>query len=342
MNTPDNMNAEIFGLENIHYTCYLNSTLQCLFTFESFRHGILKDSTNNNSITCNLRHILTTRDDKCRTNGLKKLIKGLMEKVSWFTFLQHNDVNEFILLLFEQLNIEIYEHNKLMSTTFPLKLRKHDSKTNTGFFMNKAQKSWVSFVKTEHTWFNEIVTGQLVNQVICGHCNKIHHNFETFRVLDIEIPDDDTLSLDSCLSKYFEKHHINDSDDISNKSDKWICNVCKHSAKSLKTCKLVKLPEMLVISIKRFKYNESSGRFLKNNASVKITDVLDINNYSVSNEPEYKLMSFANHMGNMHGGHYNATCKYDDKAFLIDDESVSKIETCEDRNAYTIFYKKTT
>jgi len=293
-----------------------------------------------NDIIGALKTVITCETDAHRTKGLKQLIKSLMEKVSWFTFLQHNDVNEFIMLFFEQLNMVIYDMHKVKSKEYPLKLLKHDAKTMQGHFLNKAQKSWVLFVKNEHTWFNELVTGQLVNQVICGNCKKIHHNFETFRVLDIEIPDESELTIDACLSKYFSKHHINDDQDTKNKSDKWICDVCKHSSKSLKTCKLVRLPEMLVISIKRFKYNERTGSFLKNNANVKISDVLDVDQYSVCNESDYQLMSFANHMGNMHGGHYNATCKYDDKWSLFDDESVSKMKTYDDRNAYTIFYKK--
>lgn len=332
---------EIFGLDNIRYTCYLNATLQCLFTFKMFRDIVTIEPAEDDGIVSALRDILSANDsDKLRTRGLRLLIKSLMEKVTWFTFLQHNDVNEFIMLFFEQLNMELYK-----SKAFPLKNVKYDVKTIQGSFMNKAQKSWVSFVKNEHTIFNELITGQLVNQVICGHCKKIHHNFETFRVLDIEIPDNDALegvSVDTCLSKYFEKSIINDDDDAGAAgSDKWVCDKCNTSAKSLKTCKLVKLPDMLVISIKRFKYNERAERFLKNNACVKVNDVLDIDEHSISNAPSYKLMSFANHMGNMHGGHYTACCRYeDDSWYKIDDEAVIKTKSYEDRNAYTIFYQK--
>lgn len=354
---------EIFGLDNIRYTCYLNATLQCLFTFKIFRDIVSIEPAEDDGIVYALRDILSAsnsdkqRDkqrtsagadkqrtnagaDKQRTRGLRLLIKSLMEKVTWFTFLQHNDVNEFIMLFFEQLNVELHK-----SKAFPLKNVKYDVKTIQGSFMNKAQKSWVSFVKNEHTIFNELITGQLVNQVICGNCKKIHHNFETFRVLDIEIADaDDGTTVDACLSKYFEKSIINDYDDYDagNHGDKWVCDKCNASAKSLKTCKLVKLPDMLVISLKRFKYNERAGRFLKNNACVKVNDVLDIDEYSVCNEPSYKLMSFANHMGNMHGGHYTACCRYDDDSwYKIDDEAVLKLNnTYEDRNAYTIFYQK--
>ena len=323
----------IFGLDNIRYTCYLNATLQCLFTFEMFRDIVAIEPVEEDGIVCALRHIMDAgASDRQRTKGLHLFIKNLMAKVSWFTFLQHNDVNEFIMLFFEQLNVELHK-----SKAFPLKTVKYDVMTMQGAFMHKAQKSWVSFVKNEHTVFNEMITGQLVNQVVCGNCKKIHHNFETFRVLDIEIPDDEA-TVDACISKYFEKTIINDDDD---EGDRWVCDKCNTSAKSMKTCKLVKLPDMLVISIKRFKYNERSGRFLKNNASVKVAEVLDIDEYSVCNEPSYKLMSFANHMGNMHAGHYTASCRYDeDSWYKIDDEAVSKTKTYEDTNAYTIFYQK--
>jgi ubiquitin C-terminal hydrolase len=332
----------IFGLDNIRYTCYLNATLQCLFAFQIFRDIVTVEPAANDGIVCALKDIVSSSDitsNKQRIRGLRLLIKTLIEQVPWFTFLQHNDVNEFIMLFFEQLNIELHK-----SKVFPLKHVKYDDTTIQGFFMNKAQKSWISFVKDEHTILNEIITGQLVNQVICGNCKKIHHNYETFRVLDIDIPEIDDindLSVNTCLSKYFEKTIINEYEDDDH-GDKWVCDKCNTSAKSLKTCKLVKLPDMLVISLKRFKYNEKVGKFLKNNAYVKVHNVLDIDEYSVCNEPSYKLMSFANHMGNMHGGHYTACCRYgDDSWFKIDDESISNMNnTYEDRNAYTIFYQK--
>lgn len=116
--------------------------------------------------------------------------------------------------------------------------------------------------------------------------------------------------------------------------------------KSLKSCKMIKSPSMLIISLKRFKTiqykvgNRMDYKFTKNNSHVKIHNDLDINNFSISNESPFTLNAIANHMGGTDGGHYNAFCKYDDSWFLIDDETIRKTTTYNDCSAYTLFYSK--
>ena len=328
---------EIFGLDNIRNTCYLNSTLQCLFTYDEFRQSINNINHNKINISGSLKSILNDSD---KTTAIKNLLKNLIQKVDWFKFLQHNDINEFINIFFNQLNMEIYSFDKL-----DIRPYKPTTNPNVSKFISKANNEWFKFVKNENTWFNELCTGQLVNQIICGHCKKIHHNFETFRILDVEIPVDnisESCSVDDCLSKYFDKHYINETEEESI----WCCDKCKHKVKSLKSCKIIKSPSMLIISLKRFKTipvkrgNEIDYKFTKNNCHVSVKDSLDIDTFSINYENTFKLNAIANHMGSINGGHYNAFCRYNDNWLLIDDEEVKNIDSYNDRSAYTIFYSK--
>ena len=333
-------NNKIFGLDNIRNTCYLNSTLQCLFTYPVFRDKIKNIDHESNNISGSLQHILTEHD---KTTGIKLLLKNLIKKVDWFKFLQHNDINEFINIFFNQLNMEIHTFDKMDIRPYKPTLNPKVSK-----FMAKANGEWFKFVKNENTWFNELCTGQLVNQIICGHCRKIHHNFETFRMLDVEIPNQTNgeLSITNCLANYFDKQYINADDENNNTSDKWCCDNCNQKVKSLKSCKMIKSPAMLIISLKRFKTTQFKVgskieyKFTKNNSRVKIHNELDINNFSISSERSFTLNAIANHMGGTDGGHYNAFCKYDDSWYLIDDETIRKTTTYNDHSAYTIFYSK--
>ena len=65
-------NNKIFGLDNIRNTCYLNSTLQCLFTYPVFRDKIKNIDHESNNISGSLQHILTDHD---KTAGIKLLLK---------------------------------------------------------------------------------------------------------------------------------------------------------------------------------------------------------------------------------------------------------------------------
>ena len=330
--------SKIFGLINIHNTCYMNSTLQCLFTYPEFRNSINDIQHCKENISGSLQHIL---NDPNKNYGIKLLLKNLIQKVDWFKFLQHNDINEFINIFFNQLNVEIYSFDKLDIRPYKPTTHPRISK-----FIAKANNEWFKFVKNENTWFNELCTGQVVNQIICGHCGKIHHNFETFRVLDVEIPTNEnnvSISIDDCLAKYFDKHYIN-GDDVD--GDKWKCDKCNQKKKSMKSCKIIRSPHMFIISLKRFKtvtYTRGGNteyRFAKNNAHVSISDNINIDGFSINNEVNYKLKAIANHMGGTDGGHYNAFCKYDDDWYLIDDESVKKTKVFNDQSAYILFYSK--
>ena len=322
---------EVFGLDNLGLTCYLNTTLQCLFSCDGFIHNIMNQNCDPaQMLSVSLKNILVND----RRKGVKSLIRTLMQKVNYFRFLQHNDINEFITLFFDQYNMEVYNYNKL--DIRPVKQNLND--TALSVFLSKANKSWYNFVKTENTWFNDLCTGQIVQQIICGHCNKIHHNFETFRVLDVELPPDGTsdFSLEYSIDKFFEKQFINDDDS----GDKWVCDACKTSKKSVKSCKLVRTPAMFIISLKRFRINKNGTNWTKNQRYVKIPPSLDLNDFSVNYNENFDLKAIANHMGSMNGGHYNAYCKRDNDWFLIDDEDSRKVPSYQDNNAYTVFFQK--
>ena len=315
----------IFGLDNIHYTCYLNTTLQCLFSFEKFRKNIVESSATNN-LTGHLKDIIIKKDKR---PYLKNLIKELMKNVDWFRFLEHNDMHEFMLIFIDQLNQELCKTTK--GELYIPHTDIIDPKYLKTTLFSKSINNWKLSNKNENSWLNNILSGQLVNQIICGNCKKIHHNYEIFREISLEITDQ-CVSLDDCIREFFKKHYINTDED----SDKWKCDHCNKTVKSLKSCKLIIVPETLIISLKRFKF--INNRFSKNNKKITIPNQLDLYDYTLSNNKDYKLQSIANHMGSLSGGHYNAYVKNGENKYLIDDESVHSVKDFTDDHAYTIFF----
>lgn len=328
----DCTDVHVFGLDNIGNTCYLNSTLQCLLSCQKFTNGILNNRCDpKKGIADSLHDVIQNNQ---RNSAVKLLIKSLMRKVDWFRFLQHNDINEFITLLFDQLNMEIHECRQITVS----KMLKCPENTRVATFFSKANRSWHDFVKNENTWFNELCTGQLVRQIICGNCNKIHHNFETFRVIDVDIPEDvgTKCGIASCINAFFQKQCINTGDEDD---DKWICDGCKNSAKSIKSCKIVRAPDLLIISLKRFKVDDR-GRWIKNKKHVSIPTQINIEQFSVNKEKHFELRAFANHMGCIESGHYNAVCKRSESWYVVDDEYPRKVGSFADQNAYTVFFQR--
>ncbi|KAK8969477.1 Ubiquitin carboxyl-terminal hydrolase 8 [Platanthera guangdongensis] len=87
------------------------------------------------------------------------------------------------------------------------------------------------------------------------------------------------------------------------------CPSCKKHQQASKKLDLWRLPEVLVIHLKRFSYN----RYTKNKLEMLVDfpiHGLDLSKYIIysTQEPnnQYELYAISNHYGNMGGGHYTA------------------------------------
>lgn len=90
------------------------------------------------------------------------------------------------------------------------------------------------------------------------------------------------------------------------------CPNCKERRQANKKLDLWRLPEILVIHLKRFSYT----RFLKNKLETFVdfpVEDFDLSNYILQKNGKacyrYTLYAISNHYGGMGGGHYTAFAK---------------------------------
>lgn len=87
------------------------------------------------------------------------------------------------------------------------------------------------------------------------------------------------------------------------------CPVCKKHCQAGKKLDLWRLPEILVIHLKRFSYSRYLKNKLETYVDFPIHD-LDLSNYIAQKSGEsshrYLLYAISNHYGSMGGGHYTA------------------------------------
>ncbi|KAJ0084359.1 hypothetical protein Patl1_30249 [Pistacia atlantica] len=112
----------------------------------------------------------------------------------------------------------------------------------------------------------------------------------------------ESVSLYKCLEAFLTEEPLGPE-------DMWYCPGCKNHRQASKKLDLWRLPEILVIHLKRFSYS----RFLKNKLETYVDfpiDNLDLSTYvahkngKLSNQ--YMLYAVSNHYGSMGGGHYTA------------------------------------
>lgn len=149
----------------------------------------------------------------------------------------------------------------------------------------------------------------------------------------------ESISLYKCLEAFLKEEPLGPE-------DMWYCPGCKKHRQASKKLDLWRLPEILVIHLKRFSYS----RFLKNKLEtfvdfpihdLDLTTFVAYNNGRSSHR--YMLYAISNHYGSMGGGHYTAFIRHDgDRWYDFDDSHVSpidedRIKTCA---AYVLFYRR--
>ncbi|KAL6567025.1 hypothetical protein OROMI_015429 [Orobanche minor] len=149
----------------------------------------------------------------------------------------------------------------------------------------------------------------------------------------------ESVSLYTCLEAFLKEEPLGPD-------DMWYCPICKKHCQADKKLDLWRLPEVLVIHLKRFSYN----RFLKNKLETYVDfpiHDLDLSGYiAKQGEPSsnrYMLYAISNHYGSMGGGHYTAfVCHGGDRWYDFDDSHVSPIsvDKIKTSSAYVLFYRR--
>ena len=156
----------------------------------------------------------------------------------------------------------------------------------------------------------------------------------------MQIPNyDEFYFLNDCLKLFCEE-------ELLSNDNMWYCNRCQKHKQAKKQIRLFKLPNYLIIQLKKFK--NTSGIFYssnhKNDIFIKYPiNNLDLSNYledRVGNKHKYDLYAVINHHGEISEGHYTAICKINENWILFNDSRLSKIDSPINKDAYLLFYRK--
>ncbi|KAJ2718688.1 hypothetical protein GGI07_005642 [Coemansia sp. Benny D115] len=128
--------------------------------------------------------------------------------------------------------------------------------------------------------------------------------------------------------------------------DPWFCSRCQKHQQATKKFDLWRVPDVLVVHLKRFHHSRAWRDKIDNMVDFPLTG-LDLTQTVVSKDHGplvYDLYAVCNHYGGLGGGHYTAYALNPDdgKWYDFDDSRVSPLASAEDvktRAAYMLFYK---
>ncbi|CAN6466306.1 unnamed protein product [Victoria cruziana] len=150
----------------------------------------------------------------------------------------------------------------------------------------------------------------------------------------------EAVNLFSCLDAFLKEEPLGPD-------DMWYCPRCKEHRQATKKLDLWRLPDILVVHLKRFSYSRYFKNKLDTVVNFPICD-LDLAKYVKRKDaPEsyvYDLYAVSNHYGGMGGGHYTAYVKLHDenKWYSFDDSHVSPVSKDDIKTsaAYVLFYQR--
>uniref|UniRef100_A0A182WA05 Ubiquitin carboxyl-terminal hydrolase n=1 Tax=Anopheles minimus TaxID=112268 RepID=A0A182WA05_9DIPT len=375
----------VVGLRNLGNTCFMNSVLQSLSNIQEFScyfNTMPALEMKHKQKAYHSRSIKETMDDVFVVEELRKVLLNLSQGgdgskgaispeclflVIWkvvpqFRGHRQHDAHEFLRYMLDRL------HTELQQVSFPVELGAQKS----GEHKNPYNVSGLSHLQAKGR--NSIVTnvfgGVLQSEVRCLICGMESKKHDPFLDLSLDIPekfyskdhapsDGGGNGLDAangvngapvchiadCLSSFTEVEELAET-------ELYYCNSCKCKQKSTKRFWIRRLPNVLCLHIKRFRWNN----FYRTKIDLRIAfpiNALDMSQFVLNNGPEtrrsnsscniYDLAAVIVHHGNGSScGHYTSFAINNGVWMHFNDHTVKEVSSTAvaECKPYILFYIK--
>ncbi|KAL4244242.1 hypothetical protein ABKN59_010461 [Abortiporus biennis] len=193
------------------------------------------------------------------------------------------------------------------------------------------------------TLVHRLFEGTLTSETRCLSCETVSSRDESF--LDLSIDIEQNTSVTSCLKGF-------SASEMLCQRNKFFCEGCCGLMEAEKRMKIKTLPNILALHLKRFKYQEETGKYIK--LAYRVAFPLELRLFNTVDDAEdpdrlYELFGVVVHIGSgPHHGHYVSIIKARGIWYLFDDDSVEVIKESDisryygDSNsgsAYVLYYQ---
>jgi ubiquitin carboxyl-terminal hydrolase 8 len=336
----------VIGLKNLGNTCFLNSSLQCLsatipltdyFLGYDYRSEINKENflgTGGNLVVAYAELM------KEMWLGSKSVVEPVSFKKQLGTFApqfsgyHQQDAQELLAFLLDGIHEDL---NRVKDRPYI-----EDKDCDGTRDEQDAIENWKNYLRRNKSLIVDMFQGQIRNTCKCLNCNNVNIRFEPFMYLSLPISKS-CKSLDDCIQLYLQEESLTGV-------DQYFCGKCKTHVDGTKKQDLWMLPPVLIVHLKRFKYNDYGKVGSKNEAAIEYPIIgWDLKSHVKSSRgvyPRYDLYGVINHMGGLGGGHYiaHALNRFDDTWYEFNDSSYrSTSESVHQRlskSTYVLFYNR--
>jgi len=206
---------------------------------------------------------------------------------------------------------------------------------------------WDNHISRHGSLTSKIFEGLQSVQILCMGCkaNQIKH--EIFSVMSLGLVKNESKLQNILIQNFQTEKFIGDN--------KLHCEKCNKKCDATKTSRVIHLPHVLVVTLKRFEYDPKINDFVKIEKAVQYDEVdftlpMQVSRVSVNMEL-FAVIVVAPHQcqtGRISSGHYYAIIKDEHADWIVcNDERTRKVNSPVpaadqiDKNAYILFYRKT-
>ncbi|EPS99325.1 hypothetical protein FOMPIDRAFT_1037053 [Fomitopsis schrenkii] len=217
------------------------------------------------------------------------------------------------------------------------------STTAAGPSSAASKTSQPSGTPLQTTLVHRLFEGVLTSETRCLTCETVSSRDECF--LDLSIDIEQNSSVTACLRQF-------SASEMLCQKNKFFCDSCCDLQEAEKRMKIKKLPNILALHLKRFKYQEDVGKYIK--LAYRVAFPLELRLFNTVDDADnpdrlYELFAIVVHIGNgPHHGHYVTIIKARGTWLLFDDDSVDVIKESDipryygestNGSAYVLYYQ---
>lgn len=306
---------------NLYNTCYINSSIQCLFRLDKFINKILNCS--GGKLVEATKNLIKDMKNKCNILSVSAIKEAMIQFDEKYNSINPEDANEFISDYLDGLFQEtLIKDNNINNE---IKINKNWDE-NFFHFLNKFYKNGKSFI-------SDLFYGILRTENKCQTCNySFWIKYHSFNILDLPLNnlqnEKNIIEMEEIITNFISKKEV-------------LSITCKKCKENIFTkTEFYKLPNYLILYLER-----NGTNYIKNN--INILESIDFNYFLEKNEPNnicynIKGIIYYSFLEN-NKTHYSSSCLIENKWYYFDDNNYEISEKMfEYENDYPIilFYEK--
>lgn len=259
----------------------------------------------------------------------------------------HQDAHEFLNYLLNKIVEEIqYDKHHKDKDVSPTNDSGEDLSSSVATLISNNAPTFTAHSETSQqsgTLVHRLFEGTLTSETRCLTCETVSSRDESF--LDLSIDIEQNSSVTACLRQF-------SASEMLCQRNKFFCDSCCGLQEAEKRMKIKKLPNVLALHLKRFKYQEDLRKYIKLTYRVAFPFELRLfNTVDEVDDPDrlYELFGIVVHIGSgPHHGHYVAIVKGPHSWLLFDDDKIEPIKESEipryfgdgiSGSAYVLYYQ---